>query len=429
MEQTKQTIFFKDLIFTVLYRWKALVIVMMIFGLLLGGFAVVNNRKEVSLGGANMTPQNLDLIDQLKVQIEFLETSIEDLQAHNEGSVMMNLNPFASYSCVLQLFVEPEGGLNNGYDPSPMVMQAYRSLLLDNETIDALAEKNGMSGIYFRELLNFTSPEEKYLQITVYGESMDQAAAYAADIQAALLSYEADIDETVYAHNVVVTSFCTGPKVDTTLFDKQNVNLNKLKNWESDLTALKTRLGQLEPSALAAASSNPVLFAIIGAFLGACIVVVCAWCGYLCGSKVYNAKVLENRTGVRILGCVASGKKQDFLNRWFRKLDGRAQHTDAEAAAVNVRNLCKDAKKVLFMGTFTADVMDCITEKLTANGVEAVVCPDPMVKADALEALPTCDLVVLAETCGRSRYETVEWAIQTVADHEKTLLGCVLIDG
>lgn len=430
MEQSNQKIFFKDLIFTVLYQWKALVIVMIVFALLLGGFAVMRNQDTtVSVGGTSMTPENQALTKDLEDHISYLRKSVAALEAQNNDSTMMRLDSTAAYTSVLQLFVVPEDYVAGGYDPSVLILQTYRSILLDNRTIDTLAEKNDMSNAHFRELLTVSTPEEKYLQLIVYGEDLDTAQAYAKDIQEILLSNEAAINQEVGAHTVNTHFFLSGPKVDSSLTDKQNASLNKLKNLQSELSASESRLNQLTPTVLAAATSDPVLFAIIGAFLGAVIVVIWAWCCYICGGKVYNAKVLANRTGIRILGCVAASKKRDFLTRWFRKLDGRAQHTDAEVAAVNVRNLCKGAKKVLFMGTFEAEVVACMTEKLQAAGVESVVCPDPSVKADALEALPTCDFVVLAETCAKSSYESVEWAIQTVADHEKTLLGCVLIDG
>ena len=198
---------------------------------------------------------------------------------------------------------------------------------------------------------------------------------------------------------------------------------------KNELTSVETELKRYSPTELESGSSNPLVFAVIGAFLGVVIVAVCAWLSYICGSKIYNAKVLENRTGIRILGCVAADKKRDPITRWFRKLDGRAMHTAPDAVTVNIRNLAKDAKKLLVMGNFQAEAMADLTKKLEEGGISCVVCADPSVKADALEALPDCDKVVLVETCGQSRYEAVEWAIKTVEDHEKPLLGCVLING
>lgn len=430
MEQSKQKIFFKDLIFTVLYQWKALVITMILFALLLGGFAVMSNQDAtVSVGGTSMTPENTALVEELETQVKWLNNNIESQKTHNKECALMKLDSFQAYTAVVQLYVTPADYNADSYDNTAALLQTYKALLLDANTLDQMAKAYGMSTSCLRELITVTAPEERYLQITVYADSQEQADDYIVDIVSAFERCADSVIAKVGEHSVTTSTYVSGPKVDTSLYDKQNTSLTKIKNWESDLAATKTRLNQYAPTIVTAATMSPVLFAIIGAFLGAVIVVVWVWCCYICGDKVYNAKVLANRTGVRILGCVASSKKRDFLTRWFRKLDGRAQHTDAEAAAVNVRNLCKDAKKVLFMGTFEAEVVNCITEKLQTAGVESVVCPDPSVKADALEALPTCDAVVLAETCAKSSYESVEWAIQTVADHEKPLLGCVLIDG
>ena len=417
-------------VFTLVYRWKALEVVAVIFALLLGGVAVMNNQDtDISLGGASMTPENTALVEELENQVKWLNHNIDEQKAHNKDCALMKLDSFNAYTAVIQLHVTPGNYTADSYDNTAALLQAYKTLLLDNNTLDQMANAFDVAPGCLRELMTITSPEERYLQIVVFADSQEQAEDFITTIEDAFERCADSVSYTAGPHTISNASYVSGPKVDTTLYDKQNATLNKIKNWESDLASTKSRLNQYKPSALTAATSNPILFAIIGAFLGAFIMVGWAWCCYICGGKVYNAKVLENRTGIRILGRVASGKKRDFLTRWFRKLDGRAQHTDAEAAAINVRNLCKDAKKVLFMGTFTPAITDHLTKKLQAAGIEAVVCPDPAIKADALEALPACDLVVLVETCMQSSYESVEWAMQTVTDHEKTLLGCVLIDG
>ena len=48
-ERECQTIYFKDLLFRALYRWKAALVVGVIFAILLGGVGVLKSRSSVNL--------------------------------------------------------------------------------------------------------------------------------------------------------------------------------------------------------------------------------------------------------------------------------------------------------------------------------------------------------------------------------------------
>lgn len=424
----KQLIFFKDLLFVALYQWKKILIVGVVLALLLGGFAVLSSGSTVSLAGSSMSPETVHRVEQLKANQERLEGQIEGYTTYLENNLLMTINPYACFKAGVYLYVEPTGGDEIGrYEATDVILRSYRTYFLGTEATEQLSTKFNMNPLYFRSLVTYDSSYENCLGILFWAGDEETAVAYVEALSALFNDYS-ETNQAI-SHTLTLVPHLAGPVADVSVLDSQNSAIQRLTNMKNELTSVETELNRYEPTELTAGSSNPVLFAIIGAFLGACLVAALAWVAHICGGKVYSARVLQNRTGIWVLGSVMGQRKRIGIDRWLRKLEGRAQHTAPDSVAVNIRNLCKDGKKLLIMGNFCADAMSDLIKKLEAGGISCVVCPDPSVKADALEALPECDKVVLVETCGESRYEAVEWALKTVKDHEKPLLGCVLIDG
>ena len=56
-ERSAQTIYFKDLFFSVLYKWKWLVIAAVVGGLLLGGVELLTSGVSTTLNPVTLTPE------------------------------------------------------------------------------------------------------------------------------------------------------------------------------------------------------------------------------------------------------------------------------------------------------------------------------------------------------------------------------------
>lgn len=430
MEQKneKQLIFFKDLLFTALYRWKIALIVGIVLALLLGGFAVMSSGDTVSMAGSSMTPETEHRVEQLKANQKRLEGLIEGYELYLENSPLMAIDPYACYKSGVYIYAEPTAqGDMSRVEATDAVLRAYRSHFLRAESTEALATQFEIDPLYFQSLVTYDTTYDNCLGIVLWSDAQETADGYVQALTALFNDYTAANQDI--PHEIILVPILSGPVADMTALDAQNTATQRLTNMKNELTSVKTEINRYAPTQLTAGSSNPVLFAIIGGVLGVALVVGIAWVAHICGGKIYSGRVLQNRTDIWVLGSLQGQKKRNFIDRWLRKLEGRAQHTAPDAVAVNIRNLCRDAKKLLIMGNFDPEAITGLTKKLEDAGIACVVCPDPAAKADALEALPTCDKVVLVETCAQSRYEAVEWAIKTVEDHEKSLLGCVLIDG
>lgn len=426
----KQLIFVKDLVFRALYQWKVILVAALVFAVLLGGFSMLKDGQDVQVGGLNMTPQTQAKVEELEFRLERYDQMIEKQKTYIQNSPYMALDPYAFYVCGFLLCPTPDYG-ENITEATPVeqdtnvLLRTYRTMVTDATVFEEFSRVYGGEAQYLRELVILDTTTEGTLGIRVYGSDWETPRKLAEALAQVAEECEATIDRDVQNHSLKVIPFQNGPLYDNTLLEAQNTAYQKLSTYESERLTINNELTRYKPTQLVAESGNPLLYAIIGAFLGAFLVVCVIWVIHLGSDKIYSARVLTNRTGVRVLGCTDSGKKRFFFDRWLRKLEGRSGSEEA-ALAMNIRNRCRDCKTLLIMGSFSGDVLSGVVSELEQSGVSCRVCKT---KAEALETLPNCDSVVLAETCGVSCYSQVEWAMETVSDYQKDLVGCVLIDG
>lgn len=422
------TIYMKDLLFAALYRWKAAIALALVFGLLLGGFALLSGKKSVTIGDSSMTPETKVKITQMEATRDLLKDQIAAHTAYLENSVLMSIDPYAHHAAGFHIAVSSDALAADSRE-FDSILRIYHSFITCSETIAALAEQFQMEPWMMTELLMVDTSYESSIGISFRGSTPEQAAGFAAAAKALVLEYAQTEAQTIYPHAFSFISVSTGPSVDFALFNTQNTHRQRLTSFTNDLVSVEADLNRYLPTKLTLDSSNPVLFAAVGAFIGVLLVACWAWTVHIAGDKVYSGRTLSVRTGIRILDCVAGSKKRCGVDCWLRKQEGRALHTDYAAIATNIVNRCPEAKNILFIGCFQSESLKTAAELLESSGVRCTLCSGYEQKVQIFEALPNCDAVVLAETCGQSRYDRVNWAIQTVSDYKKPLLGCVLIDG
>lgn len=434
MEQQRQerTIYFKDLLFSILYRWKPLLIVGLICGLLLGSVELLSQTDSVTLKTTSMTPENQLLIEQLEDSIELNEKYIAEQTVYLKESVFMQLDPYAAYTASFHIFVQPDVPEDAVeavlFDPTEGIMRAYRSYLSSNETMETVSKQVDIPANYLQELITYDTSYENCTGITARGRSAQEAQKISDALQAQIEAYTETVNKDVAAHSTIYIPLASGPKLDNSLYSSQASAYQKLNTLKTSVVDAETELKRLKPTELVPGSSDPLLFAVVGVVLGMFLVALYSCVVYVAGSKVYSAQTLKDRTGVAILGCFC-GRKYGPVAQLLRKAEGRNPYKKTDAVSVNLRNHCADYKNLLILGTFDPDAVKELKAVLDKAGISCSVCGDPANCAEALEQLPKCDSVVLVQTCGLSRYEQVVWQIETVESYNKPLLGCILIDG
>ena len=426
-QQEVQTIFFKDLFFAAFYQWKKILIAAVVFGLFLGGFQFAKNRKADSM------PPNPEAQAQLTEAQKLYDATQVAIQAHNTylaDSLLMNLDPTQVCTAGADIYAVTEQ-IANTPDKSLAVLRAYEAFIRNDTLLTTPAGTLGHNSGALSELIVTKILGENAtptLSITVMYSNEEGAQLLLDTLLQGLHNATDGISKNIASHTISISTYARSTGANWLLVEAQTAAHQRTEQLNTLLKARTTTLNNAK-GAVPQSGKSPILLAIVGAVLGAALVVCCAWAFHIGSSRIYSARVLKARTGVKVLGCIPHTKYRG-IDAWLRKLEGRAVNAESAAiTAATIRNYTAGATHVLLTGDGAAEIADSIRTVLNNTGTQISVGGNLTEDVQALHLLPQCDAVILAETCNRSTYTQAEKALELINDHGKDTLGCVLLDG
>ena len=431
MEKQNETqmVYIKDLLFTVLYRWKAVLAVMAVFALLFGSAAMLLEDKPTQDELSALATYNTAkaVYDQ---RITALEKSVSQRRTYTENALLMTLDPYNHYEAQVTLSVQlPEttDGFQSAFSAQSL-LEAYRVLVTEETCLTKLAETLQQPAQYVPELISSTVPAMGTDTVTFTVKCADAAtaAALAETLESHLLQSREALSQQALPHSLTVVKSTGFAVSDSALAETQRGEINRLAEILTGLTEARNKRSALVRPDAADDSSKiktTILLAAVGAFASAFLTVCLLWLGHIGSSKIYSARTLQNRTGIKVLGCLDSGKKRGPIQRRLRKLEDRSTSADPAFVATDIA-LRAEARKLLVTGC--PALAQALKEALPQTEITSA---DLLESPDALKALAACDGVVLTATCGSSRYQAVLQQMEKVNDYNKQLIGCVLVDG
>ena len=434
-ERNEQVIFIKDLVFAVLYKWRAVLAVGLALALLLGGWKLLFGRTNIS----EMTADTQEELLLLQDELNFLQDNIEKNTNYLENSVRMNINPYAvaTASAMITVMTEPVsspmGTENTSYVDS--LLMAYRFSLLSNDQLKKVAEETGLDSSYLNELITVSSVTgivDGTLEIVVIHSDIKTAEEILTAIVEWVPNAQQEINNSVAEHNVACYKTSKIVTNRSLIKEQEEVrnNLREMDNKRKELVMQIVVLGSPEQDAgngiTKEAVKDAIIFAVVGAVLGTGAVAVWAAAVHILGAKVYSERTLKAWTGIRVLGCIPQKEQKNKLDRWLRKLEGRSVKADYAWAAAAIRNHCPEKERLLICTQQPCDPE--MIEALQQEGVCVHIGGYLTEDAEAMKQLRGCDSVLLMVHCGSVGYDCVLKQMQVVADGNKTLAGCILLD-
>lgn len=423
--EEKQVVSLKDIFFGILYHWKSIVVAMLIGALLLGGVAFYRSPIDNSQEAIEDT-QNL------AQQILIKQNTVNNQEEYLKDSYLLNVDPYNLYEVSVSFYISSDYQIlpqmiYQNPDSTPALLIAYQSLLSDRTLVQSIADTAGIGAKYVSELLTSTTTNGHpgILTVNIIHQDADKATAITALIQAFLENHTESLQKQLGNHTLTVISTVSGPSTNNDVASQQKKATEYLATLRTELEQLEKSLSTLESSS---SGFNIPLMAVVGGMVGFVLAVIVFFLLFMGSGKVYSDQALINRTGIKILGCVASSKKRCCITRRLRKIEGRSMNPqDIHIPAAIISNHCTDMRNLLIAGNCDETTLKTLQDSLP--GLQVSYFDSLLNNADALKALPQCDAVVLLETCATSTYSDVERTMACIADHNKQLLGCILIDG
>lgn len=438
----------KDMLFSVLYRWKTVVVWALVLALLAGGYSAfttyqIRSNEALLAQYAEEDAAAQEDYDDKKAILEYLvenaEKQVEEQTAYLENSLLMNVDYHSVAVAHLGLFVSTDyqimpGMIYQNPDTTKAVVSAYAGLLTSKETLNAIADEMEMDTKYLEELITVKTDAERMLNVYVYHENEESACRITAMLATAMESYSAKVTESVGANTVTKVLDTVGITVDTDLANKQQAEKDLLQRYRDNLQTQQDKLNQLPGPALhqIPQMSNSIKWLVIGGVVGAVLVVVCLCVAFLVSDKLYGAEVMQMLYGTHILGGASeTGGKCGAVNRWLKKKEGRVFKNTLDndrLLSANISSRAGDHKQLLVTGSAESKEVAQLLERLQVQDVKLCYHGSVLTSADAMQALQECDGVLLAETCGKSTCRQIRKTLDCAANAGKPVIGAILFE-
>lgn len=453
----EQEIDLKDLMFAVLYKWRPIIIIAIIFGILLGGYKLTGSMAqqrdaEYVKKAQKQYQQDFEEYEVLKAscerEIKNIERNIESQTEYLEKSILMKISPFDKYISSADIFIKSDDvTLVNGLNSYTAIynnglVRTYASYINQGFDLSKLAAKMGTEEEYLKELIT--------VKVDEWGQMLSVSVCYTDEagaeriLNAILDDMKAQYDDysnKFGAHELYIMNQVSSTTTDLELDNKQKMVNDSITTLQTTLKekekALEDMQEPVESAALStsAAIKSGIKYAVLGGVLGAFITIFCICVAFLMTNKVISAKDLKQRYGVKILAVFPGPEKKRLfssIDRWLEKLEGKRDHLTEEARyelmAANLKNYAGEAKNILVVGTVSTEILKNVVDKLgkLCSEMTLTIGNNLNENAETVSKLPDCEAVILVEQSGVSRLGEIEKEIEAVRNVKKEIAGVVV---
>ncbi len=451
----EQEIDLKELLFSVLHKWRLMFITAVIIAAALGGYKAVQTYKKVSdketveeaqekyeedLRSFNKKKRNRER------EIEDLKEDIVNQEEYLEKSVLMSMSPYDVWEARAELFIKTDymimpGMTYQNVDLTGTVIQSYQSALTNAEFMDKVAKDSGLESRFLKELVTISVRNNNVLVIQVRHQDKDSAEAVLKEFVDGVKSFRVQIQKSIGDHTVTEVGNSLGSLVELSMADKQKNESDRLLDLNDSLETKQRELENMEEpekpeTSRVAALKDGIKYGVIGCVLGIFAIAFFACVIFVLSDKVYSAKELKYRFKLKILGTLplTSTKKAGKIDNWLNQMEGRSGKKDEEheygLIRANIGNYIEGVSSLLVLGCAEKAFLDQVAENLSdkLEGVKVALGGNLLQDEESLKKLPECDGVILVEQCGNSKYSHVELELEKVRDLEKKVVGCVVFE-
>ncbi|MEW4411192.1 hypothetical protein [Clostridium sp. AN503] len=462
----KQEIDLRDLIFSILHKWRLILIIGVCFAVILGGLKFISNYK---------TQSNTEFIEQAQIQydtnlklyennrtiteqeIENLKKDIEMQQKYMENSILMNMSPYDIKEATANIFIKTDfeimpGMLYQNVDYTDTVIQAYQSIISNAAFWKKIADKSGIEERYLQELVSIerigttidgadVTKLTNLLTIQVHHYNEAEAKNILQYILSETEALQSSITNSIGQHELHIVDKSYGTVIDLDLANVQ-------KDASKRLTDLQTLLNEKEKyvkdlvkptgvtSPIKTAIKQGVKYGILGGVLGSCIAVFLACIIFLLSDKLYSGQELRKCFNIKILGMVSLLNKKTVkgIDAWLNRMEGIKPIGNSEQQydliSANLVNYASNIDTLLIVSMVSEEQLQIIQENLSERLPDKkILCGYDMLHfSETLKMLPQCEGIILVEQTKFSTLSIIEEEIILAQTLGKEIVGCIVLE-
>lgn len=460
-----QDVNIKDLLFTVLYKWKPIILIAIIFAVILGGTkagaAYKSQNDEEFIQEARDRYQNdIELYESNKStyerEIDNLRNDIVKQQEYLDGSVLMNMSPYDVCEARADIFIRTDyeimpGMVYQNTDYTDTILQAYQSMMTSTAFLENIAKEAELTTQFLQELVdvergstvaNYSNVPKltNMLTVKVQHANTRKAQAILKSILSGVDKFQTQITNSIGNHTVSIVNESSGSKVDLELAEHQKKESNRLTDLQNMLDEKEQEQKDLvEPqpldSSVVVVLKKGIKYGVFGGVLGGFLSVFFICVGFLLSDKVYSARDLRGRFGIKVLGELPNSKSKYSIciDRWLMRMEGRRVNLNTEKEyaliAANIQNLAFPVQSIILTGNaaerYSKSVRDNLASYLTDT--EIIAGANVLEDVETLKELSQCDAVILLEETQFSTFNMIEDELSAINDLNKKVIGVILM--
>ncbi len=427
-QQEERKLCFMDCIWSVFFKWRILLIAVVLFAILFGTLKYVKDSKaqertennkmtEATADDIQDQLQKLTDVDKAKAEtaMHFVK-SLCDKKKYVRDAAVMKLDPYDVNRVVLCYYVKSEKNTSNlvqSYSNTCLKPEVLSLLVADSngtmrysDISDMITAKSGEAAFPEYGVNNYIIPaseENTFLYVTVRGSNEEQAQKLAERIKQVLQVYSVEAKDVYGAHSLMLMSENSLSGRDYEITKVQDEVFKSIYEMSRDIADSTGKMSKeaaqvvdnyavvLEQEVLkdsnpedAAINKNEKInvavskkWVIFGAFFGALLIGGIEVLRWLIGGKLNSPEELQQNFDVHIYGVIEERKKHKILSLiddLIYKLKNRNKKilNEKQNFRMILSGICLDAKRrgissIYMIGT----EIESINEKAIMNELKS----------------------------------------------------------
>lgn len=378
-----------DLFLYILRHWRSLILVMLIVGVLMGGFKFEKGLRSLTDSSVTEAADEQKISREsyeskkslLEANISNITKQLDEAKDYLDKSILMKIDKNQVYRAHVTYYISTDGedvknekevASSSDIASSPgvlvignvdsavsrqsgRILTAYAKGIQGNGVISQVKESYGkkVSGKYLRELMHLTVDYSTgMLDISIVGDSKELVHAFAETVKYQVAANTTFISKNIGSHSITTLSdseYITADSNYTSSNQDQTGSLYEAnvasiqQNFTGTITDLQNRLSDAniqlstleEPAAPTAVTKRDALksgikFGVIGLLLGLVVYAMCLTLYYVASGRIIDTDQITGRKRLRVLGHFYKPAKKGFGHAFDRFLAKLEHHDPVE---------------------------------------------------------------------------------------------------
>lgn len=433
----------KDFIIRILKKWRSILILAVLFGVLIGSGKYVQTIYSIKENVSNPDKE----LQQWKEDIKDIENSIDILQdgiynwdEYYSNSKLMKIDSYHAERYSIIFLIKNNSQVSDVDDASSIAL-AYKKMVDNGMFLEEVAQKSGLDEATVKELICVSAESGTFVIKGYTSEEIKTDAAAEVLFETIKSDFQSNYGDE-YTLKKLSSGFYTGK--DEELIALQDLYIANGERYISEKSSRQRVLDSMETESpveeatYESARNGALQFGIIGCVFGVILAVIFGLLKDFMSKKLYHEKEIQKEWNLKCFAGerLLNDRKKNLIDKKIEALYTGEQLQLSESewveyVAARILQAPDITENVYFTGSIISDEQNGrisrLVEKLKDKGIMADAGKNVVNSTDTVDELKKYSNVVLVERAGESDWVLIEEEIEALNNMNKNIAGFIMI--